>query len=498
MPILNAAEISTILSNVLAQLSFVPEQPIVFSSGLFWCLFLLFLPVYAMLFRRRVAMMAFVVAFSLYFYYKCSGWCVLLLLATSGTDWYLARLIYAAQPGQKRRWLMIISVAVSLSVLAFFKYSNFIVWNFQAIIGGNFQPLDIVLPVGISFYTFRSISYVADVYLAKIKPENDYLTYLFYLSFFPCLIAGPIVRAADFLPQLRSLKAPTRAMVYGGLWLVIIGVFKKAVVADYIAQYNNLIFGNPGGYGSFESFMGVLGYSMQIYCDFSGYSDMAIGIARIMGFDLGLNFDFPYKSRNVTEFWRRWHISLSSWLRDYVYIPLGGNRHGTMRRHLNLMITMLLGGLWHGAAWKFVVWGAGHGAGLCFHKAMMPLFARISPNNYAWKLLSWISTFCFVTLLWIFFRADSFADACAIIATIARGGDTWHGIMTFIVTRHTWCFMVALVTVLHFIPRIFYDDLQDWFINSLWITKFLVFLALVQLVIEFASAEVAPFIYASF
>ena len=498
MEALIVSEISAVLGNVLARLSFTPDQPLVFSSALFWCLFLIFLPVYALLFKRRTAMMVFVTLFSVYFYYKCSGWCVLLLLATSVIDWYLAQQIAATQAVKRRRWLLAGSVVVSLSILAFFKYSNFIVWNIQALIGGNFQPLDIVLPVGISFYTFRSISYVVDVYKGKIEPENDYLSYLFFLTFFPCLIAGPIVRAADFMPQLRSLKAPTREFVYAGLWLVIIGVFKKAVVADYIAQYNNLIFGNPGGYGAFESLMGVLGYSMQIYCDFSGYSDMAIGIAMMMGFDLGLNFNFPYKARNITDFWHRWHISLSTWLRDYVYIPLGGNRRGTARRYINLMITMLLGGLWHGAAWKFVIWGAGHGVGLCFHKAMMPLFGRISPNNYAWKLFSWLSTFFFVAFLWIFFRADSFTDACTIIATIARGGDTWNGVLTFLVARHTWCFMVALVAVLHFIPHIFYEDLREWFVNSLWITKFLVFLALVQLVIEFASAEVTPFIYASF
>lgn len=215
---------------------------------------------------------------------------------------------------------------VLLSILAYFKYANFFLWNWNQMVQGNFQPLDIVLPVGISFYTFQSISYVVDVYKQRIPPTKSWLDYIFFLSFFPALVAGPIVRADYFLPQIRKNRHPDGVDIYGGLWLIIIGIVKKAVIADYIAQFNDLIFNNPGAYDGLQTLMGVLGYTMQIYCDFSGYSDMAIGLALIMGFRLGINFNSPYQSRNLTDFWRRWHISLSSWLRDYVYIPLGGNR----------------------------------------------------------------------------------------------------------------------------------------------------------------------------
>ena len=210
----------------------------------------------------------------------------------------------------------------------------------------------IIAPVGISFYTFRTISYVVDVYKGKMPPVESYLQYLFYLSFFPCLVAGPVVRAKDFMPQLERTTDVTKAEIYGGFWLVMVGVVKKAVIADYLAQYSSIIFGSPEtlqGYSGFELLMAGIGFTVQLYADFSGYSDMAIGLGAIMGFDLGVNFDHPFRSLNITEFWRRWHISLSFWLRDYVYIPLGGNRKGKIRQYVNLFLTMLIGGFWHGA-----------------------------------------------------------------------------------------------------------------------------------------------------
>ena len=211
---------------------------------------------------------------------------------------------------------------------------------------------------------------------------------------------------------------PTAARCTPGLWLIILGVVKKAIIADYLAQYNDLIFNSPGAYSGFETVMGMIGYTMQIYCDFSGYSDMAIGLALIMGFRLAQNFNFPYKSQNLTEFWRRWHISLSSWLRDYVYIPLGGNRHGTFRTYLNNFLTMLIGGLWHGAGWKFIFWGAMHGAGLAVHKASRPWLGRLG-DSWPVKAISWLITITVVMLLWVFFRADTFGDAIILISHAA-------------------------------------------------------------------------------
>lgn len=489
-------DITTVWHNILQQLSYNPEEPLLFSSGLFWVLALLFLPIYAAIKSRRTLMMLFVTLFSLFFLYRSSGLCFLLLVFTSLVDWLLARYIDSHKGKVKRKIALAISLMCSIGLLVYFKYANFILFNFDVIIGNNFQPLDIVLPIGISFYTFRTISYVVDVYKHKISATTSFLEYIFFLSYFPCLLAGPIVRASEFMPQLRDNKPASREMVYGGFWLVMLGILKKAVVADYIAQYVNIAYGNPTGYSGVELLMAIIGYSMQIYCDFSGYSDMAIGLGAMMGFNLGENFDFPYRSRNVTEFWRRWHMSLSFWLRDYIYISMGGNRKGKVRQYINLMTTMLVGGLWHGAAWNFIVWGFGHGAALCVHKALMPVLKKIGDNPVV-SIISWAMTFVFVSLLWVFFRADSFETAWQVIyGTVTRFDVAYFPV--FAQVRYTWCAMLLIVFALHFIPKIIYQGLRDWFIDSFWIFKLLIFVAVVQLVIEFAASDVQPFIYAQF
>lgn len=337
---------------------------------------------------------------------------------------------------------------------------------------------------------------MVDVYKERLEPTRRWIDYLFFLSFFPALVAGPIVRADYFLPQLDKNEVPTSENVWGGLWLVIVGVIKKAVIADYIAQYNDLIFNDPSLYTGVQTLMGVLGYTMQIYCDFSGYSDMAIGLALIMGFRLGLNFDSPYQSRNLTEFWRRWHISLSSWLRDYVYIPLGGNRKGTFRTYLNNFLTMLIGGLWHGAAWKFVFWGAMHGAGLAVHKACKPILARI-PDNWLTIFIFWAITFIYVSLLWVFFRAASFEDSVLIIKNIFVDFQ-WTQFPQFFEARMIWCVMMLVLIVMHFVPQKWADAAGRLFVKLPWMLKLVLFVAVVQLVIEFMSEEVAPFIYFQF
>ncbi len=486
----------TVFHNICSLLRYEASAPMLFSSGLFWALFLVFLPVYALLKKRLWQMLTFVVAFSLYFYYKSSGVFFILLICTSLLDWTLSRLLAVLTVKWQRKMCVWISVIASLGILGYFKYANFFLWNWNAMVEGNFQPLDIILPVGISFYTFQSISYIVDVYKGRVAPTETWLEYIFFLSFFPALVAGPIVRADYFIPQIRQNNRATRDEVYAGLWLVILGVVKKALIADYIAQYNDLIFMQPTGYSGFESLMGVIGYTMQIYCDFSGYSDMAIGIALIMGFKLSLNFDFPYKSRNLTEFWRRWHISLSSWLRDYVYIPLGGNRKGTFRTYLNNLLTMLVGGLWHGAAWKFVFWGAMHGAGLAVHKASKPLLSRL-PDNRAIRAVSWTVTMIYVSLLWVFFRADSWTDSWLIIRNIFTNFSPAH-IIPFVEVRYVWLIMMTVIIAAHCMPRRLYDRLAVWFVATPWPVKLLVFIVAVQLVIQFMSEEVAPFIYFQF
>ena len=494
--ILSVERIADVIGSLGHLLVYDPKAPLLFSSGLFWLLFICFIPVYALLKKSRIQMIVFVVLFSLYFYYKSSGFFFLMLIGTSLIDWLISHAINNAKTKVAAKIWMWVSIVISLSILGYFKYANFFMWNWNAMVKGNFSPMDIILPVGISFYTFQSISYVVDVYKKKIKPTRTWLEYIFFLSFFPALVAGPIVRADYFLPQLEKNKSASKEDIYGGFWLILVGIVKKAVIADYIAQYNDLIFNDPALYTGVQTLMGVLGYTMQIYCDFSGYSDMAIGIALIMGFKLGINFDSPYQSKNLTEFWRRWHISLSSWLRDYLYIPLGGNRKGTIRTYVNNFLTMLIGGLWHGAAWKFVFWGAMHGVGLAVHKACQPVLKKI-PDNFITIFISWALTFIYVSLLWVFFRAADFEQSVLIIKNIFVDFQ-WAQIPQFISVRAVWSVMMLALIVFHFIPQSFADKCSVAFIKSPWIIKLLCFVVVVQLVIEFMSEEVAPFIYFQF
>ena len=344
-----------------------PEAPLMFNSPIFWLFGIIVLSVYAAIYRNKLSRTVFLLAFSLFFYYKTSGIFVLLLAGTLTAVYFITRWMSSCQ-GRGRKWLLALDVALVLGILGYFKYANFIGENVFALMGEDFHRLDIMLPVGISFYSFQLLSYAIDVYRRELDNERSFLNYAFYITFFPQLVAGPIVRAKNFLPQLRRAVVVRRTEVEKGFFLIMIGLVKKCIFADYLAQYNDLVFGNPGAYSGPETLFAVYGYAIQIYCDFSGYTDMAIGMGKMMGFDLGINFNKPYQSTSLTDFWRRWHISLSSWLRDYLYIPLGGNRKGKIRTHINLLITMLLGGLWHGANWKFIFWGGMHGLGLVIDK----------------------------------------------------------------------------------------------------------------------------------
>ena len=489
-------DISTFFDNVGRMLAYEADHPMLFSSGLFWVLFLIFLPVYALLRSRRLQMVVYVVAFSLYFYYKSSACFFMLLIITSVLDWCLSRIMSDTRKLWKRRLCLWLSIGMSLSILGFFKYANFFLWNWNQMVEGNFQPLDIILPVGISFYTFQSISYIVDVYKGRVSPTETWIEYLFFLSYFPALVAGPIVRADYFLPQIQNRDHASRQEMAAGLWLIILGLVKKAVVADYIAQYNDLIFASPTGYSGLESLMGVVGYVVQIYCDFSGYSDMAIGISAIMGFRLTRNFDFPYKSSNLTDFWRRWHVSLSTWLRDYVYIPLGGNRRGTLRTYVNNFLTMLVGGLWHGAAWKFIIWGGMHGVGLIVHKALRPWLVKI-PDTWPVKAASWTLTMAYVSFLFIFFRAASFEDAWLIIRNIFGNFDIAY-LAPFVRVRYVWLIFVAMIIAVHSLPTRWINAAGDWFVRAPFGAKLAVFIVAVQLVVQFMSEDVMPFIYFQF
>jgi alginate O-acetyltransferase complex protein AlgI len=345
------------------------------------------------------------------------AWHILLILGSASIDYSVAlRLERVARP-RLRALLLVLSIACNLGLLFYFKYRNFFLDSLdQALapwgVSTQSTRLDLILPLGISFYTFETISYIVDVYLGKVKPVRSLLNYALYIMFFPHLIAGPIVRARDFLHQLDRPKQFRWQRLAGGSWLFLLGLFKKAVVADHLATFVDPVFAHPDQFGAGAIWLGVLGYSFQIYCDFSGYTDMARGLAQTLGFNLPLNFRLPYLAGDISEFWQRWHISLSTWLRDYVYIPLGGSRGGSWRTCRNLFLTMLLGGLWHGAKWTMVVWGAYHGLLLILHRVLP--WPRVLASK-AGRLVCMAGTFLLVSVGWVFFRADSLAAAGLIL-----------------------------------------------------------------------------------
>ncbi len=384
-----------------------------FNSWQFAVFMLVVGPAYVLLQRwLRLQNLLLVVA-SYYFYGSWDYRFLLLLMATTCMDFFIMQRLWAAEGQQRKRWLLL-SVGVNLSILGFFKYYGFFVESMVALLGSmnvRVSPpmLHIVLPVGISFYTFQAISYTVEVYKGRLEPCRNLIDFAAFTSFFPQLVAGPIERATHLLPQICAPRQLSWAQVDQGLALVVQGLVKKIVVADNLAQIANPIFNDPTKQAPADLLCGALAFTFQIYGDFSGYTDIARGVARGLGFDLSLNFKIPYASRNPSEFWQRWHVSLSSWLRDYLYIPLGGNRGSEAKTSRNLVLTMLLGGLWHGAAWHFVAWGAYHGALLVLYRRLSPYLGWV-PRSVA-IVGGWALMFCFTVEGWILFRADTFANA---------------------------------------------------------------------------------------
>jgi len=333
-----------------------------------------------------------------------------LLFAVSVIDYYCAARIAASDERRTRRRWVTYSVVSNLAILGYFKYYNFFVDNLNPIFawsGVQLPVLEILLPAGISFYTFKSMSYTIDVFRREIEPCASLMDYATFVTFFPELIAGPIVRASIFLPQMTRRIGPTADRLAVGASLFLLGLTKKVVIADRLAAPVDHVFARPSEFSATALWLAAIGYAVQIYCDFSGYSDMAIGTAKMIGYDLPENFNMPYAAASITDFWRRWHMTLSAWLRDYLYIPLGGNRKGRGRTYVNLMLTMLLGGLWHGASWNFVLWGGLHGSALAAHK-----FYRSAVGGRVRLPLAvgWLSTLTFTVLCWIPFRAAHMSD----------------------------------------------------------------------------------------
>ena len=361
-----------------------------------------------------------------YFFYGMWDWHFLFLIfASTSIDFFLGEKIYQAQTKKEKKFFLISSIIANLSILGFFKYYNFFSLELNNLfislgISSMLPTLDIILPVGISFYTFQTMSYSIDIYRSDIKPIKSFKDYALYVSFFPQLVAGPIERSSRLIPQVIHKRKWKEAYVLEGLYLIFYGLFLKIVVADNMAPIVNHIFAQDmATLSGFEVLLGVYAFAFQIYGDFAGYSAIARGIAKWLGFDLMVNFRMPYFASSPSDFWKRWHISLSSWFRDYVYIPLGGNRKGETRSHFNLMTTMLLSGLWHGAAWTYIVWGLLHGIFLSLHKVYVLLkLPLLSKSSKLMHLFSVILMFQVVSLGWLFFRADSFSQAIEFLILI--------------------------------------------------------------------------------
>jgi D-alanyl-lipoteichoic acid acyltransferase DltB (MBOAT superfamily) len=499
---------------LLQAMVYIPAKPMVFTDLEFWIFLLVFLLFFSFSYKNRRVKNFFMLLFSLYFYYKSGGWAVLLLLVVITYDFWIAKKISnAIRLKIKKSWLLL-SIFLNLVILAYFKYAFLFTDTLNALFGSQIPHQNwlamllpdhdllamdkdnILLPVGISFFIFHSLSYTIDVFRGIVKPLKSWADYALFVGFFPELVAGPIVRARDFVDQIFQDYHLDKVTFGKGVSLIISGLIKKIVISDILSTHLvDRVFDQPELASGPEAWLALYGYGIQIFCDFSGYTDIAIGLAAILGFQLKPNFDEPYKAVSITEFWRRWHISLSVWLRDYLYIPLGGNRNGKIKTYANLLITMLLGGIWHGASWKFLLWGAMHGLALAMHK-MWSEFAE-KRNWLLPDFLGWIFTFHFALICWLPFRAQDTESALLVFQKLAF---SWElSSLPALISHFTLplsCLSFALL--LHFLPNSWKRGFSIVFEKSpipvLWLICFFT----VLLVYQFKSAESQPFIYFQF
>lgn len=607
--------------------TFVKTSPLIFSDAKFWFLFAIVIAVVQFTKNKLTVRNMFLLGFSFFFYYKSSGVYFVLLIVSTIVDYYLGGAVYREENQRKKKLYVTLSLFSNLGLLAYYKYAGFIVdmvnssfgtmWvekdyfalASNEIFSSNLSVDSIFLPVGISFYTFQTISYTLDIYKGDIKPVKNIFDFAFFVSFFPQLVAGPIVRAKDFIPQIYEEYSLNKSQYNRALYLIVTGLIKKVLISDYISV--NLVdgvFGNPAVYTAAEVIMAVYGYTLQIYCDFSGYSDMAIGISLLLGFSLNLNFDSPYKSLSITEFWRRWHISLSSWLKDYLYISLGGNRGASLTTqiflpilylililvddfswlslgstvlifgfwqfasrqehtklfylagevfvlafavfllvdnswyellfsgewallfaharfylfvlnvltfilgtqlilkpenstllstYLNLFITMFLGGLWHGASVKFIIWGALHGLALAIHKLWLSWVGKGGLQNSIWNVFSFLITFHFVIFCWIYFRAANIEDVQLILKTMVA--PMKEGVLFDVIYEYRpVLFIMVFGYTVHWLSNSVKLEAMNLFGRLPEVVKALAITVVIVLLYQVKTSEVQPFIYFQF
>lgn len=496
---------------------FSDQHPMVFTALDFWVFFIVVFAGFALLADKTKLRNAYLMLASFFFYFKTSGLFLFLLIFSIAFGFYFGAVIHKTTEKWKRKALLFLSIGVHIFLLSYFKYAYFFtdiindltglklhVFNPLASIGntlmqGDYFRIDaILLPVGISFFTFQIITYVVDIYRGKLKPIDSLLDFGFYVSFFPQLVAGPIVRASEFIPQLHKKSILTQAEFGLALFMILKGLFKKIFIGDYIAvNFIDRVFSNPLSYTGIENITALIAYSLQVYVDFSGYTDIAIGLSLLMGFRLSDNFNSPYKALSVGDFWRRWHISLSTFLKDYLYIPIGGNQHGTFRTNVNLMITMLVGGLWHGASWNFITWGAINGTGLLINKS----WKKISPYEKSthWAIRIWRIgfTFAFITFTRLWFRAPD-TEGVAQFFHQVKTNMGWAILPDFIIGFKYTLLVMILGFITHWLSADFKTKWRDWFINAHPVKQGLICIAVVIIIYQSISAEAQPFIYFQF
>jgi alginate O-acetyltransferase complex protein AlgI len=438
----------------------------------------------------------FLVAASYLFYSAWNPNYLFILFGSSLGNYLLALWMGSLPDGRQRKLLLWLGVAGNLALLGVFKYFNFFVANFSNLlsslgINANLPFLEVALPVAISFITFHALSYLIDVYRRELQPTKSLVDILLYISFFPHLVAGPIVRAKDFLTQTARRSEPESIRLAFAVFLILGGLFKKVIVANYLStDYVDAIFQNPTAYSSADLWFAMYGYALQIYCDFSAYTDIAIGVANLLGYRFPQNFNQPYRAISVQDFWRRWHITLSAWLRDYLYKPLGGSHHGVVWTYVALMLTMLLGGLWHGASWNFVIWGAMHGAALVAER-MLGLTGKDGSRRLP-PVIAWLITFHFVCFAWIFFRSQTFESAL----------DYFRVMFSFESFAFTMTPLVALMFVFGALTQIIPDSVQEraeaWYDRTSIALKIALPIVVIWLIAAASPDGVPPFIYFQF
>ncbi len=515
-PVTVVGKASFVKSLLFSLLDFNPDKPFIFTTSAFWIFLLFVLAGYSLVYKKILIRNVYLFLVSLFFYYKAGGLFLFILIFVTIIDYSCGYLIFKSKRKASRRFFVLLSIISNLGLLGYFKYTGFVINTINEIFGTHLRVYDllsvlsnsvlgtsfdisyIILPVGISFFTFQSLSYTMDVYRRKMEPVRNIIDFGFYVSFFPHLIAGPIVRASVFIPQIYQEFRLSKHEFSHAIYMISKGLIKKIVISNFIAlNLVDRVFDAPSIYSGFENLLAIYGYGLQIYCDFSGYTDIAIGIALILGFRLPVNFNSPYKAKNIADFWKRWHISLSQWLRDYLYISLGGNRKGKIRTYFNLMITMLLGGLWHGASLKYVIWGGLHGIGLVFNKIWNSIFRKSLKTGWIGRILAVFITFQFVNFCWIFFRAPDLDSVKIMLKQIFENFSP-GSYMTVLPAYSNTLLLMAVGYIIHFLPEKTKEAYRGLFIKIPLAAQFAIVMLVAILLFQMRTTEVMPFIYFRF